>query len=1292
MIPFIKKILSITLCFVVFNASFVFANDHVGFIENKGQWDKIIFAKTPVPSGFLYLTDRGFTWQMFDQIKLESIHHHEAENDWVDAYAFKMLWKEGYVKNIEYLKPQPYYHNYFIGKNPAKWQSNVRSFREVIMHNIYAGVDCKIFNNDKGLKYEYYLKAGVDPEIIKQMYVGVSPELDGDGNLLLKTPFQTIIELKPIAYQWVNGIQVMVPCEFVVEGNTVSYSVKNYDHALPLVIDPLLIFSTYSGSYADNWGYTATFDDAGHAYGAGTVFGPGYPTSVGAYQLSYAGNTDIGVSKFSGNNGTLIYSTYLGGSNMDSPHSIVANNQGELYILGTTSSLDYPVISNAYDTSFNGGTPYLLFIGYINYSNGSDIIISRLNSQGTNLLSSTYIGGSLNDGLNYANQLKYNYGDQFRGEIILDNSGYVYVASCTFSSDFPVTIQAYDTTQNGGQDAVVFKMSPDLSQLVWSTFIGGAGDDAAYGLQLSNSGELYVAGGTKSFDFPVTSQAIDTTFNGEVDGFVCRLANNGSQLLSSTFLGSSQYDQGFFVDLDIDGNAYVVGQTKGSYLFYPSNLWGNPNGGQFIHKLTPGLDSTIFSLRFGSGINQTNITLSAFLVSECGYIYVSGWGGAINAGTGSSTNNLPVTPNAYKSTTDGSDFYILVLSNDGKNLLFATFFGANGSAEHCDGGTSRFDKRGKIYQAVCAGCGGSSSFPTTPGAWSNTNNSTNCNLAVFKLDVEPLKATIASSVPGHLCYPPATVTFVNQSTGGNYYTWHFGDGNISHQTMPTYSYQDTGTYEVTLIVQDTNCLAADTAKLTIRVDPVPQAIIDPVYQMCFGDTIQLSAGGGDHYKWFPSNYISNDTIKNPLVYPPANQKYFLIASNQCGSDTAEVYILVHQDSTGIIPDTSLCKGQSIQLYASGGVSYFWHSNQPVQNPNSQSPVVSPSHSDTFYVTITDVNGCEWQKKVFVRVDTNFVKLVLPNDTVVCSDSSFVWVVSGADHYLWLPSIYLSSNNNDTVTVTPSSTTTYMVYGFNACSVDSGKVTVFVSNPMPAIDDSIYVCKSSYAQFDAGIVGQTYQWEPPGYFLNPNAPSTVGYFENPAEISITVTDSLGCRSTKNVMVNLHPLPNIETPDIMVEYLSSATLHAQVKNDVVDFSWIVPSGQPHLSCLKCLNPTTPQLTENVFYLFYAKNNYECEVIDTVNVYVGGIIFLPNAFTPDNDGKNDVYFAKGYNIENFEMNIFDRWGNLVFKSNDIMQGWDGTINGQPAPMGVYQVTVFYTDTGKKQGQIIEKALLIR
>jgi gliding motility-associated-like protein len=111
-----------------------------------------------------------------------------------------------------------------------------------------------------------------------------------------------------------------------------------------------------------------------------------------------------------------------------------------------------------------------------------------------------------------------------------------------------------------------------------------------------------------------------------------------------------------------------------------------------------------------------------------------------------------------------------------------------------------------------------------------------------------------------------------------------------------------------------------------------------------------------------------------------------------------------------------------------------------------------------------------------------------------------------------------------------------------------------------------------------------------------------------------------------------------------------------------------------------------------LFYAKNNYECEVIDTVNVYVGGIIFLPNAFTPDNDGKNDVYFAKGYNIENFEMNIFDRWGNLVFKSNDIMQGWDGTINGQPAPMGVYQVTVFYTDAGKKQGQIIEKALLIR
>ena len=152
---------------------------------------------------------------------------------------------------------------------------------------------------------------------------------------------------------------------------------------------------------------------------------------------------------------------------------------------------------------------------------------------------------------------------------------------------------------------------------------------------------------------------------------------------------------------------------------------------------------------FGTGSGQVDIALSAFLVDNCDNIYVSGWGGSTNgsqSATSSTTTGLPVTSDCHQCQTDGSDFYLIVLEENMQSLLYASFFGGNQSNEHVDGGTSRFDKDGIVYQSVCAGCGGNSDFPTTPGAWSNTNNAHNCNIAAFKFDISELTANIASGL------------------------------------------------------------------------------------------------------------------------------------------------------------------------------------------------------------------------------------------------------------------------------------------------------------------------------------------------------------------------------------------------------------------------------------------------------------------------------------------------------------------------------------------------------------------
>lgn len=812
------------------------------FTENKGQWRSNIQYQADLPLGRLYLESNCLTYCFLNELphahglKEEEEHHNHASHN-LKAHAYRIHFEGSNAKpNLVARHKSPDYASYFKGENATSF---VHSYKTVTYQNLYSGIDLAFYTQPQTIKYDFILQPGADPRQIQLRYEGVDNLFLQSGRLVIRTSINEIQEAIPKAYQVINGKEKIVPCEYTLrEGNTVAFEFpKGYNPSYPLVIDPVLVFGTLTGSTTDNWGFTATYDDEGNLYSGGIAFSFGYPTSTGALQVGFAGgieystdqslwyDSDIAIIKYNATGTARIWATYLGGRDNEQPHSLIVNSNNELFMLGATRSNNFPVTLNAYDRTHNGGI---------------DIVVTRFNANASQLLGSTYLGGRNDDGINLRgeqiNPLYKFYADDSRGEIILDREGNPIIASSSNSTDFP-TLNAVQTTLRGQQDAVIFKMASNLGGLQWSTYLGGNRLDAGYSLKADSNGDIYVVGGTNSVaDFPITSDTWSPVYSGGVaDGFIVHLRGTGGRILRGTYVGTSAYDQIYMVDLDAANNVYVVGQTEGNYPIRNA-IFSVTNASQFITKFDPALRNIIFSTRFGSGRATPDITVSAFLVDVCENIYVSGWGGLSrqNNTRYGSTLGMPITPDAYQRTTDGSDFYLIVIRKDAASLFYATYFGGRQSEEHVDGGTSRFDKRGIVYQSVCAGCGRNNDFPTTSGAWSRTNNSNNCNNGAFKLRVDLLEAALADFTPSVSggC-SPLTVNFINRSAGAVSYSWDFGDGGTSSATNPTYTFRNPGRYIVRLVAENPNlCNKSDFTEKIIEVSPGPSAPSAANIQVC----------------------------------------------------------------------------------------------------------------------------------------------------------------------------------------------------------------------------------------------------------------------------------------------------------------------------------------------------------------------------------------------------------------------------------------------------------------------------
>ena len=1224
----------------------------IKFTENKGQWPKNVEFKADFQFAQIYFEKDLFTYNIInpDDLPISKAHHGVSRvSNIVRAHSYKMKFLNcnNNIRITKYDKSTDY-DNFFIGKKD-NWASYVYSYQKIVYKNIYNGIDIIVNTNNAGIKYDYEVKAGADPNLINVFYEGVDGISLKNGKLILKTSLYDIIELKPYTYQIIEGEKVEIKSSYSLKDGVVKFKIGKYNKNEKLIIDPALIFATYSGSTSDNWGFTATFDSKGSVYSGGIVSNPGYPATIGSYQYDLQGGEsystggitylgwDVAIIKYSDDGTQRLWATHLGGkSSEEMPHSLVVNSFDELIILGTTGSNDFPVTQNAFQHDFKGG-PGLSYDNVVHFSYGIDMFVSKLSEDGSQLLASTFIGGSKNDGLNYKpymnsnstvlmfgnDSLYANYADGARGEVIVDDKNDIYIASTTFSDDFP-TLNAFQPNNFGGQDGVVLKINSDLSGLWWSSYLGGTKDDAAYSIDFDSHYNVYVAGGTVSDNFPTTSGVYNENFNGgNTDAFLTEISHNGQNILKSTFFGSDVYDQAYFVRLDHDENVYITGQTKasGNTLIYNA-AYNTPNSGQFITKFHNDLATLEYSTVFGTGNGKPNISLTAFAVDVCNRIYLSGWGrdwtidGSVNGTVG-----MDITSNAEQSTTDGQDFYIMVLRDDASALDYATFFGELHTSGYCghdhvDGGTSRFDKKGNIYQSVCASCGNYSvspttscnDFPTTSGVWSENNGGYqetkwNCNNAVFRFSFIEDIAAADFQFPGNGC-APFDIQFVNTSMGNNY-MWDFGDGTTSTDENPSHIF-DTGTWQITLIsVDSSTCNLSDTVIKTIHVGFTEMDTLD-IKHICIGNSIQIGINEnlpGVTYSWTPNTTLNDTTISNPIASPLTTTTYHLTANyNSCKE--MDQLVVVHDGSINITayPDTGICIGETVTLYANATDSmanYYWYDIAEQGNilSNVDSLTVTP-YSSTQYIVHTIEPYCNVDAYDTVIVDLIPLSITLTNDTVICLGDTINLHANNiypndTITYSWQPSLeIISGENTNNPLVSPTQNTTFYINAINqrGCeTIDS--VQVNIDDLQANILIQNVLCNGDYTgtlTVNAnGYNPYTYQWSSGGN-------DSIEDFLPAGNYIVTVTDILGCE----IIINA----NITQPPAIVAIVSDIqNTMCGMNTEVGSISTLVSGGTPNYNYIW----NNGQTTANAINLSYGDysvtitDNNNCDTILTAHI---------------------------------------------------------------------------------------------
>jgi len=568
--------------------------------------------------------------------------------------------------------------NYFIGNDPKKWCTKIRQYAKVRYTNLYPGVDLVYYGNRQELEYDFVLQPGADPDAIRLRIEGASKLRLDSGDLVLSSPGGDVRLRRPFTYQEVNGTKREIRSHYVMSSeHEVGFRIGSYDRGKPLIVDPVLAYSTYLGGSADDAALDIAVDSTGNAYVTGFTTSIDFPTA-NAFQSAYGGgNADAFVTKINAAGSALIYSTYLGGSSDEVGQSIAVDSAGSVYVTGYTSSPDFPTVSAIQPTNHGG----------------FDAFVTKISPDGSALIYSTYLGGSSDD---------YGWG------IAVDSAGNAHVTGDTPSRDFPVFKALQPTFHEGANfNSFVTEINADGSALIYSTYWGGSGGEGGSRVAVDPAGNSYVGGYTFSPDFP-TVNAIQPTYAGNVDAYLTKLSADGQTVIYSTFMGGSGFEYGWDVAVDSAGNAYMTGFTQSTDFPTAHALQPTNHGGSdaFVAKINPSGNALVFSTYLGGGDTDLGTSIAA---DSSGNAYVGGY---------TKSKNFPTASAIQPTNHGGFDAFVAKISGDGSALLFSTYLGGTANESEFDAGYRDLgiavDSSGSAY---VAGTTKSADFPITPLAF-----------------------------------------------------------------------------------------------------------------------------------------------------------------------------------------------------------------------------------------------------------------------------------------------------------------------------------------------------------------------------------------------------------------------------------------------------------------------------------------------------------------------------------------------------------------------------------------------
>lgn len=1356
------------------------------FIENKGQWNQqiLFLART---SGLNYwITTEGIVYDFYElavpeKSSTEFNSDLQSENIAINGHIVKSSFQKSNQASMPSfigIEKQSAYYNYFIGNNSSNWAADVPLYSEVLAKNIYKGIDARFYFDHNSIRYDLMLMPNADISQIKFNFEGQNDLfVNNDGELEFKTSIGNVIHHNIFAYQLIDNVKKEIKCKFTLIGNaTAGFDVEVYNPKYPLIIDPI-IYSTFIGSSNIDHGYDIEVDATGNSYVTGTTLSANFPKTTGAYKTTLTASSDAFVTKLNTTGTALIFSTFIGGNNAaggvyyENFASILLDATNNMLLTGTTNSTNFPTTAGVYQPSYGGGV--------------SDGIIVKLNSTGTALLYSTLLGGTSEERITCE---------------FWDASGNIYVVGAvgTGSSNYPVTPGAFQTTYAGGSyDGFLTKLNPTASSLIFSTFYGGNLYDLGRSLAVDALGNSYITGVAYSTNFPTTAGAFRSFCGGTQDAFVLKMNATGTATIYSTYLGGSGDDYGHGIAVDKSGNAYVVGFTGSSnFPVITGNYKTTYQGGSFdgfMCKLNAAGSALLFSSYLGGNSDDTPYKIR--LNADSSFL-ITGW---------TTSTNFPTTNCPVQSTYGGgaSDGFITLVNPTCTSLMYSTFLG--GSGEDRSSGIQSFAD----HYVYTTGYSGSSNFPLTAGSFQTTFGGSTYDATVTKIFIDTLNlqigavnplalcpgtnisvpftvgcilfnagnvftaqlsdsignfgspinigtligtssGTISAKIPANTPYgtgyrirvtssnpsfigtslsakitvyalPKANFTindttqclnsnkfiFSNTSSivsGSMFYLWNFGDNTTSTLNSPVYNYSSTGTYSIKLIAySDHNC--NDSVIKTVYVYPVPSVAFgindsDQCLQgnnFVFSNTSAISTGTLSYLWHFGDNSTSNQTNSSHSYgkHDTFDVKLVAISDHACSdSISKKVYILANPKPDFSINDSLQCLSANSFNFnnkssiPTGSMLYKWHFGNN-DSSSIQSPIYSYSVPGKYFVKMVAMSdqGCIDSIVKSVQVIKNPLADFMIDDTLQCFGSNLFQLTNLSDtnytSFTWnFGDSHFSSALNPAYSYSSSGKFKIRLLAniLNKCFDSIIKDVTVLPGPKAdfSINDTVQCFDKNSFVFtnlsDTSLGNIQFKWIFSDGIIESTANSQRS-FSLVGNYTVKLIASSGISCSDSITKSIHILRKTEAKFSFDSNKcnSDISFYSQsqgAKTVLWDF------GDGVVSKDSCIVHGFKD-TGKYLVTLYTNRGLGCadSFSSFVEVLQSGInIFPPNIFTPNNDGLNEVFRIYGlkYDCHPYDLYIYNRWGQMMYDSrtqnNNSEPFWNGYYKGIKVSSGVY------------------------